>query len=339
MTPEIDAEIERIVPRKFDNAAIARLCGPAKYDYDVETATKAIAEPFWDFFDRGGKRLRPALLLLTAEAFNGDMEKIKPFCVIPEVVHNGTLIVDDIEDGSKLRRGEPCTHEKYGLDLGINLGNTMYYITLPLFHESSFDAETKNKALKIYYDEMIRVSFGQAFDIWWHKGNSEPNENQYLQMCSYKTGCLMRMAAKLGAVLADATPEQVTACGEYAESLGVGFQIQDDILDLVGEEFAKKRRLGEDVHEGKRTLMVIHAFANSPKAERLREILAKHTEDEAEIGEAIAIMREAGSIDYAKQKARSLASDAWKILEPLLPNGEPKEKLEALTRYLVEREI
>jgi geranylgeranyl diphosphate synthase type I len=339
MTPEIDAEIEKLIPRRFNDETIARFCGPAKYDYDTETATKSLAEPIWDLLDRGGKRLRPALLLLTAEAFNGDMDKIKPFCALPEIVHNGTLMVDDVEDSSEMRRSQPCTHKKYGVDVAVNAGNAMYFLPLALFKDAEFDERKKNAALEIYYREMTRVSFGQAFDIWWHHGRAEPTEAQYLQMCSYKTGCLMRMAMQLGAVLADASPEQVAACGEYAESLGVGFQIQDDILDLVGEEFAKKRRLGEDVHEGKRTLMVIHAFANSPKAERLREILAKHTEDEAEIGEAIAIMREAGSIDYAKQKARSLAADAWKILEPLLPNGEPKEKLEALTRYLVEREI
>lgn len=341
MKPEIDAEIEKIIPRKFDDDSIARLCGPAKYDYDAETATKAIAEPVWDLLDRGGKRLRPALLLLTAEAFGGDLEKIKPFCAVPEVVHNGTLMVDDVEDDSKLRRGEPCTHEKYGVDVAVNAGNAMYYLTLPLFNESSFDAETKNKALKIYYDEMIRVSFGQAFDIWWHKGNSEPNEGQYLQMCSYKTGCLMRMAVKLGAVLAGASEKQVKACGAYAESLGVGFQIQDDILDLTGEEFAKKRRLGEDIHEGKRTLMVIHCLANAPedKANRLREILTKHTEDDAEITEAIQIIKESGSIDYAKEKTRELAKQAWTELEPELPECEAKEKLKAFTTYLVEREI
>ncbi|PIO02069.1 polyprenyl synthetase [Candidatus Micrarchaeota archaeon CG09_land_8_20_14_0_10_60_16] len=342
MRPSVDAEIEKIVPRKFDEKSLARLCGKPRYEYDLETATKAIAEPIWDLLDRGGKRWRPVLLLLTAEAFGGDLEKIKPFCALPEIVHNGTLMIDDIEDSSELRRGKPCTHKIYGVDVAINAGNAMYYLPLPLFRETKLDPKVLNKAFEIYYREMIRVSFGQAFDIWWHKGKAaKVTEAQYLQMCAYKTGCLARMAAQMGAVLANADEKRVTAVGKYAEALGVGFQIQDDVLNLVGEKFGELKGVGEDIHEGKRTLVAIHCLERAPaaKAKRLLEILDKHTENPKEIAEAIEIMKSAGSIEYAKAKARELASNAWAELEPLLPEGEAKEKLDAFTRYLVEREI
>ena len=94
----------------------------------------------WDFLDQGGKRWRPALFYFIAEALGADMEKIKDFMIIPELIHNGTIIIDDIEDGSETRRGEPCLHIKHGEDLAINLGNTMYYMPMSLIlRNKAFD--------------------------------------------------------------------------------------------------------------------------------------------------------------------------------------------------------
>ncbi|MEM2463899.1 MAG: polyprenyl synthetase family protein, partial [Candidatus Bathyarchaeia archaeon] len=267
--------------------------------------------------------------------------------IIPEVVHNGTLMIDDIEDSSEYRRGKPCTYKIYGLDIAINAGNAMYYLPLlPLMeNREKIGAEKLAKIYEIYVQEMINLSLGQAMDVAWHKGLANADqisEEDYLQMCAYKTGTLARMAAKIAAVLADADDELVEKLGLFAESIGVAFQIQDDVLDLTGEEFAEKKGgRGQDITEGKRTLMVIHTLkvANAEDRRRLIEILNMHTTDQKLRDEAIAIMQKYGSIDYAKNFAKRIVEESWRNVEKLLPPSDAKEKLNAFAKFLIERKI
>ncbi len=341
--PAIDKAIEKFVPRRHDARSLESILGKPKYAYDAESATRAISEPVWDLLDRGGKRWRPVLLLLACEALGGRAEDYIDFAVIPEVVHSGTLIVDDVEDDSTLRRGRPCTHRIFGVDVAVNAGNAMYFLPLLALMRNGkkLGLEKLARAYEIYAQEMINVSYGQAFDIWWHKGKGEPSEKEYLQMCAYKTGCLARMAAKLGALLAGGSEKQIEAMGSFAEALGIAFQIQDDILNLVGEEFGKRKGVGEDIHEGKRTLLVIHALGHAGKkdAGRLKKILAMHTNDKKLVREAIEIIKRSGSIDYAREKAEKMVEAAWKELDAMLPESAAKQKLKALADYSFKRSI
>jgi geranylgeranyl diphosphate synthase type I len=345
--PLINKAVEKYIPRIFSKKALIFKLNPPRYSYNIEAINKAVAEPVWEFLDRGGKRWRPTLFLLICEALGKNPEDFIDYAIIPEVVHNGTLMIDDIEDASEYRRGKPCTYKIYGLDVAINAGNAMYYLPLlPLMeNREKIGAEKLAKIYEIYVQEMISLSLGQAMDIAWHKGLAnadEIDEEDYLQMCAYKTGTLARMAAKIAAVLADANDELVEKLGRFAESIGVAFQIQDDILDLTGEEFAvKKGGRGQDITEGKRTLMVIHTLkvANPKDRKRLIEILKMHTSDQKLRDEAIAIMQKYSSIEYAKNFAREIVKKSWKDLERLLPESEAKEKLNAFAQFLIERKI
>ncbi len=343
----IDKTIEKYIPRKFSKNAILFKINPPRYAYNLEAINKAIAEPIWEFLDRGGKRWRPTLFLLICEALGKNPEDYVDFAIIPEIIHNGTLMIDDIEDASELRRGKPCTYRIYGLDIAINAGNAMYYLPLlPLIkNREKLSPEKLAKVYEIYVEEMISLSLGQAMDIAWHKGLANADkldEENYLQMCAYKTGTLARMAAKMAAVLADADEELVEKLGCFAESIGVAFQMQDDILDLTSEEFAEKKGgYGQDITEGKRTLIVIHTLkvAEKEDRERLIEILNMHTSDQKLRNEAIAIMRKYGSIEYAKKFARKIVQESWREVEKLLPASEAKEKLNAFAKFLIERKI
>ena len=123
--PKVKQILDEQLPRAFDNDSLKRYAGNARYAYDVETATKSILTPIWDMLDRGGKRWRPVLVLLVAEALGGKEDLVSPCAYLCEMVHNGTLAVDDIEDDSKLRRGKPCMHLIFGVDVAINAGNGM----------------------------------------------------------------------------------------------------------------------------------------------------------------------------------------------------------------------
>jgi len=272
-------------------------------------------------------------------------EDFVDFAIIPEVIHNGTLMVDDIEDASEFRRGKPCTYKIYGLDIAVNAGNAMYYLPLlPLIkNKEKISKEKLCKVYEIYVQEMISLSMGQAMDISWHKGIANADkleERDYLQMCAYKTGTLARMSAKIAAVLADANEELTDKLGHFAESIGIAFQMQDDILDLTGEEFAEKKGgRGQDITEGKRSLIVIHTLkvANAKDRKRLIEILNMHTSDQKLKEEAIKIMEKYGSINYAKDFARKIVKESWKEVERLLPASEAKEKINAFAKFLIER--
>ena len=343
----IDAVIEKYVPRIFSEKTVLFRINPPRYAYNLEAINKAVADPVWEFLDRGGKRWRPALFLLICEALGKNPRDFVDFAIIPEVIHNGTLMIDDIEDASEFRRGKPCTYKIYGLDISLNAGNSMYYLPLlPLIEKrETVPSEKLCKVYEIYVQEMISLSLGQAMDIAWHRGLAnadELHEKDYLQMCAYKTGTLARMAAKIAAVLAGANEELVEKLGHYAESVGVAFQMHDDILDLTGEEFAEKKGgRGQDITEGKRTLIVIHTLkvAKAEDKRRLIEILRMHTSDQKLRDEAIALIEKYGSIDYVKRFARETVEESWREAEKLLPASDAKEKLNAFAKFLIERNI
>lgn len=345
--PQIDAIIKKYIPAKYDKNSMIFTAGKPRYEYNTEAPSVAVVEPIWEFLNRGGKRWRPTLFLLVLEALGGDTKKLSDYAIIPEVVHNGTIMIDDLEDSSLERRGKPCTHILYGADIAVNAGNSMYYLPLlPLIKNvGGLSAETMVKIYNTYAQEMINLSLGQSMDIAWHKGMANADavtEAEYLQMCAYKTGTLARMSVKIAAILAGANDETVEKIGKFAEAIGVAFQIQDDILNLISEEFAsRKGGFGEDITEGKRTLMVIHTIkkANSADKKVLIDILNMHTTDQKLRNEAIAILKKYGSIVYAKEYARKILKEAWADAEKSLKAGEAKEKIKAFADYLVEREI
>ncbi len=343
LRPVIDKKIEEWIPRKYDEKSMKFTLGAPKYENSVNSATKSISEPFWDFFDRGGKKWRPAFMILIAEALGKKRKDVMDFVIIPEVIHNGTLVVDDIEDGSDMRRGKPTLHKIFGVDIAINAGSAMYFLPLMVIMKNKeIPAEKAKRLYDVVVQEMISVSFGQALDILWHKGDDPDkiNEEKYLQMCAYKTGALARMAAKLGAVIADAKDDDVEKIAEFAECIGVAFQIQDDILNIMaGKKWGKE--FGEDIKEGKRTLLVIHALQNANEGEkkRLVEILNMHTGETKLLQEAIDIIKKHDSIEYAKNYARKIVENSWERVDKILSDTEAKKKLRMFANFAVEREF
>jgi geranylgeranyl pyrophosphate synthase len=343
----IDKAIAKYIPRRFSEKSILFKINKPKYSNQLEALNKGIAEPIWEILDRGGKRWRPALFLLICEALGKNSEECLDFAIIPEVIHNGTLIVDDLEDSSELRRGKPCTYRIFGVDLAVNAGNAMYYLPLlPLIENKGLlPAETLRDIYEVYVEEMINLSMGQAMDITWHRGIANADdlsEKDYLQMCAYKTGTLARMSAKISAVLAGAGKDLVDKLGNFAESIGIAFQMQDDLLDLTGREFAEKKGgVGQDITEGKRTLMVIYTLkkASIEDRKRLVHILSMHTANQTLRDEAISLMRKYDALDYVKQTAARMVEESWSEVSRLLPASKAKEKLKAFAEFLINRTI
>jgi geranylgeranyl pyrophosphate synthase len=343
----VNKKIEEYIPRAFSKNSVLFRVEKPRYSYNLTALNKTIAEPTWEFLDRGGKRWRPALFLLVCEALGKKSCDFLDFAIIPEVVHNGTLMVDDLEDNSDYRRGKPCTYKMFGVDVAVNAGNAMYYLPLStlLKNRRRMPSTRLARVYEVYVQEMINLSLGQAMDIAWHRGllnEDEISEKDYLQMCAYKTGTLARMAAKIAAVLCGAEEQLVEDLGQFAESLGIAFQMKDDVLDLTSLNFAEKKGgRGQDITEGKRSLPVIHTIkvSNRQDRKRLIEILDMHTSEQKLRDEAIRIMEKYGSIEYTRKFSRRIVTKSWKKAEQLLPNSDAKEKLKAFAEFLIERKI
>lgn len=164
--------------------------------------TKSLSDPIWDLLERGGKRWRPALCMLIAEMQGHDRSEVFEIAAACEVIHNGTLIIDDIEDSSQIRRNKPCVHHLYGIDISLNAGNFMYYAPmLHLLKCGKFSSCQLTKMGQIYVEEMVNLHIGQGWDILWHNVDKlegkYPTEQQYFQMTAHKTGVLVRLATRL----------------------------------------------------------------------------------------------------------------------------------------------
>jgi geranylgeranyl pyrophosphate synthase len=172
---------------------------------DIDAVNKALFVPVYDLLDRGGKRWRPLLGLMMAEAFGRtnleDHEANKDIfftCGMTELTHNGSLIVDDIEDSSLKRRGDICTYKKFGIDIAINAGNFMYFAPMTKLDTFVFNEQHKSAMHKIFLEEMLNIHFGQAWDIYWHNQKGKvPTQAQYLQMVENKTSVLPRMCLRM----------------------------------------------------------------------------------------------------------------------------------------------
>jgi geranylgeranyl diphosphate synthase type I len=344
--PAVDETIAELLPREIDQAYLADFFGPASYAYDADAVQQALADPIWELLDRGGKRWRAVLFLLITEAFGADPAAYLEYACVPEILHNGTIIVDDVEDGATLRRGGKALHHVYGADVALNAGNAMYFLPLKIVmrNPAGLDAETRLRAYEMLMHELNRTHLGQGMDIVWHnRAAVDVTEQEYFEMCACKTGCLGRIVARLAAIVTGNMADE-DHLARYAESMSVAFQVADDVLDVEhamerGGDFGKG--VGNDIREGKKTLMVITATSRAAPetAARLERILQSEETTDEEVAAAVEILEETGSVEYARQIAADLAADARDHLTRADLTEEGRETLAAFTRFVVDREV
>jgi geranylgeranyl diphosphate synthase type I len=294
-----------------------------------------------DYLNRGGKRLRPAICLLSCEAVGGDSKKILPIAASIELFHLYTLLHDDIEDNSDMRRGKPTAHRIYGIPLAVNAGDGLFPLILQSITRLKMPPEKIIGAQSILSNAFRIVLEGQGVELNWYKEKRwDINEEDYFKMVSGKTGKLIGASCEVGAFLGGASKKQQEAVREFGERIGIAFQIQDDILNIVGNEEKYGKEIGGDISEGKRTLMVIYTLKKASKEDRGRliQILDEHTKDQAKLKEVIQILKKYNSHGYAKKIAENLIIEAKKKLEPL-PKNEASEKLLELADFFIDREV
>ncbi|NCN98650.1 hypothetical protein CO155_04240 [Candidatus Pacearchaeota archaeon CG_4_9_14_3_um_filter_35_19] len=296
---------------------------------------KRLRESSAHLLKSGGKRIRPLLLTLAHKvAGESNTQAIATVATAIEYLHNWTLIHDDIIDKSDTRRNSLTVHKKWDTDTAILAGDALANLVFLLVAKSNI--EKKEKVMEILSDTALTILDGEMMDVDFEK-SAEITSEKSLEMVEKKTSTLITSSIKLGAILATNEESIINSLSDYGYSIGIAFQIQDDLLDLLGEQTKVGKNLGRDIAEGKKTLIVIHSLNNSPETKnRLLEILQKKENTEDEIKEAINILKESGSIDYARQELKKYLGQAREKLKEI-PDSIYKEKLIELTDFFETR--
>jgi octaprenyl-diphosphate synthase len=284
--------------------------------------------------DAGGKRIRPMVLLTAYKALNGEnIEKTIQLAAALELIHTGTLIHDDINDRSELRRGNPTAYKKFGTTDALLTGDYFFIKSLDIVR--NYDKEIIDTII----DACIIMAEGEVVQSM-RKTDINLTEEEYLNIVEKKTASPISASATTGGILAGGTAHQIRCLGDYGLNLGIGFQITDDVLDVIGIETRTGKVIGNDLREGKITILSIHTIKHAATShkEKLKETLAKKDNTTEEILEAIDIIKDAGSVDYARNLSREYGEKAKAAVEDI-PDHAGKEELTLIADFAVNRNL
>lgn len=283
----------------------------------------------------GGKMLRPALTLITAEAVGGARESSLNAAAAIELIHTFSLIHDDIMDQDDTRRGMPSVHKVWGDDVAILAGDTLFSKAFELIIGSKgTSSDQNNKALATVADACVKICEGQALDMSFEE-RFDVKQDEYMEMIFKKTGALIAAATKAGAIMGGASDEVIDAMYEYGRLIGLAFQIQDDYLDLVADEETLGKPIGSDIGKGKMTIIAIKGL-ESDDSGRLFEILKDTENSQSDIDEAIQILTDCGAIEYARNLALESVDQSKEVLE-ILDDSASKQILVGIADFVLER--
>jgi geranylgeranyl diphosphate synthase type I len=304
---------------------------------------KTLARAARHLLEAGGKRLRPGLLITSCEAVGGRARDAVQAAAAVELLHNFTLIHDDIMDRDEFRRNVRTVHTLWGEPMAIIAGDALFAKVFEALSANVRQLGLSGATTVEIFDTMSRASFeicrGQAEDMLL-TGRKKVTEREYLGMIGRKTGALMEASTKIGAILGGGAPRQVQALAQYGRLLGVAFQLRDDVLGISGERKKFGKPIGSDIREGKRTFLVIRALSSVRGKDRrtLLRVLGNREAPDEEIKAAIGVLERSGSVEYASKKAEKLSLEAKSRLK-VLSESDAKEVLLRVADFVVQREF
>ena len=279
--------------------------------------------------ESGGKRIRPALTLLSGKFYHYDFDPLLPMAMAVELLHTATLVHDDAVDKSVVRRGRPTVNKVWGEDKAVLLGDYLFA------RAGEFCASTGNlRAVTLFAQTLATISSGelrQSFDAF----NLEQNRERYLHRIACKTASLFVLATEAGAVLSQAPERSVQALREYGHNLGIAFQIVDDLLDFIGTEEELGKPVGSDLVQGTLTLPAMLLLEHYPQDNPVRRLLQRRDEPE-DIKLAIELVRSSSVVQECYDVAADYCARACRNLN-LLPDNASRQALMTLADYVVQR--
>ena len=309
-------------------------------------ASKEFEEVVFHQVQAGGKRIRPALTILFCQATGGKTDKALSSAAAIELVHNYSLILDDIIDDADVRRNLPTTWTKYGLNFGI-LASTHYREAI---EEGSLQSPNHPAISRIIADTIRELVEGERLDVLFEQLPSEEEYTEkhryrdvtledYESMIGYKTAALIRAACEVGVICAGGSKDLQQSAREFGWKAGIAFQMADDVLDLFAEESKLGKKLGKDIYEHKLgNIVILHALKLFSSTDRdfVLQVLRSENPTESEVQKVIELLKQTSASEIVQEKAKQLVNDAKKALKPF-PNKEATKMLEDLVDFIYQR--
>jgi octaprenyl-diphosphate synthase len=282
----------------------------------------------------GGKRIRPAVLLMASRLSGYTGDRAVLYAAVVEFIHTATLVHDDIIDDSDLRRGRLAVHSRWGNDITVLLGDYLYIksMAMALTHDEL-------EIIRLLCDVTLRMIEGELYQLT-KNGDADITEDEHFDIIRRKTAYLFGGCAQIGGMLGKVNAEREQALREYGFNLGVAFQLVDDLLDFTGDAHAVGKPIGSDLREGKVTLPLIHLLRQSNDgigSRIVRDIVSTRTVTEEQWSDLLRSLKEHASIDYAYRRASEFAERAKKPLSAF-PASSEREALLSLPDYILSRD-
>ena len=304
---------------------------------DFPSNPSNLYDPLRYFLAIGGKRMRPILTLMGAEAFGSTLEKALPSAMAVELFHNFSLIHDDIMDEAPIRRGQETVHTKWNSNIAILSGDVLLVKAYQMLAKQ--DASVMSDLLNVFNATAVEVCEGQQFDMDYESRN-DVSIDEYIEMIRLKTSVLLGCALEMGAIIAEASKQNRELIYEFGQHIGIAFQIQDDILDLYADPDKFGKQVGGDVLSNKKTLLLLKAYelSNSTQKEEL-ETLYNEKDPDLKVSTVREYFNSIGVRDACKEIMNTHYSIAKEALYKINIPIEKKDPLLQLAAFLMEREV
>ena len=304
---------------------------------DYPTRPTGLYEPIEYVLSIGGKRIRPVMMLLTAQALGNDIGKVMPAAIGLETYHNYTLLHDDLMDRAEMRRGMPTVHTKWDSNTAILSGDSM--LVLACKHILSTQLPNIREAMNVFITTALEIGEGQQYDMNFET-RTDVTQEEYIEMIRLKTSVLIACAAKMGAILSGATPQIADQLYKFGEQIGLAFQLQDDLLDVYGDPKVFGKRIGGDILCNKKTFLLINAFQLAD-GQQLAELnrwtqLASFNEQE-KIAAVTAIYNTLNIKQLTVEKINHYFTEAQRTLSGINLPAEGKQSLQEFAQSLINR--
>ncbi|WP_310643169.1 polyprenyl synthetase family protein [Limnohabitans sp.] len=306
------AEVDRVIAQRLDSGVPL-----------VSTVSQYI-------ISAGGKRIRPALVLLMSGALGYQDTQRHNLAAIVEFIHTATLLHDDVVDESTLRRGRATANESFGNPASVLVGDFLYSRAFQMMVDSG-----EMRVMEVLADATNVIAEGEVLQLM-NMHDASLDEAGYLRVIRSKTAKLFEASTRLAAIMARSTPEVEAACADYGQALGTAFQVIDDVLDYDGDAQELGKNLGDDLREGKNTLPLIIAMQRAPEQERLIIQRAIENGDMEALPDIVRIVRSTGSLEATRSSASLEAERAIAALHVLAPSPY-RDALHALAAQLLDR--
>jgi geranylgeranyl pyrophosphate synthase/predicted secreted hydrolase len=346
------AAVERLLPEyPTREQALWLIGGPGREHYvdgiDIEQYSRTVLRPIREIILRGGKAWRSYGVLSCIDLVGGNSQQFVDWLALPELLHVGSLIIDDVQDGSDVRRGGPSCHKLYGDALAINAGCASYFLAQIPVGLSGLSESLRVNIYETYFEAVRAAHAGQALDIdsltalmpeVVESGKGELLERRVLGTHRLKSAAAPGALARMSALIGGGTREQSEGLGNLFEALGLAFQIVDDVLNLRGFEENRKSH-AEDITAGKVTAPVAKAMTRLSLADRRRLwlIIASKPTDRDAVHEAVRLIDDCGALTACEAEARAMVEAAWKAIDPLIPDSQYKVRLRAFGWFVLDR--